>query len=57
MAKQIEDVAKALVEKHPCLREPRSSDGWYSWMFSLKSKMGNLRQKYLVARCPELTVN
>lgn len=26
-----ESVAKALVEKHPCLQEPRSKQGWYSW--------------------------
>jgi len=56
-SKQIEDVAKALIEKHPCLREPSSSQGWYCWKFSLTFKMGNLRQKYRIAGCPELTVN
>lgn len=56
-SKQIEDVAKALIEKHPCLREPSSSHGWYCWKFSLTFKMGNLRQKYRIAGCPELTVN
>lgn len=55
--KQIEDVAKALVEKHPCLREPGTSHGWYCWKFSLSFKMGNLRQKYRIAGCPELSVN
>ncbi|KAI7790215.1 hypothetical protein IRJ41_009305 [Triplophysa rosa] len=56
-SKQIEDVAKALVGKYPCLREPGSSQGWYCWKFSLAFKMGNLRQKYRIAGCPELTVN
>lgn len=56
-SKQIEDVAKTLVEKHPCLREPGSSHGWYCWKFSLSFKMGNLRQKYRIAGCPELIVN
>ncbi|XP_059213846.1 sterile alpha motif domain-containing protein 3-like [Centropristis striata] len=56
-SKQIEDVAKALVEKHPCLREPGSSHGWYCWKFSLTFKMGNLRQKYRIAGCPELAIN
>lgn len=55
--KQIEHVAIALVEKHSCLREPGSSQGWYCWKFSLSFKMGNLRQKYHIAGCPELTVN
>ncbi|KAI9537956.1 hypothetical protein NQZ68_019295 [Dissostichus eleginoides] len=55
--KQVEDVAKALVEKHPCLKEPGSTQGWYCWKFSLSFKMRNLRQKYRIAGCPELTVN
>lgn len=52
-----ENVAKALTEKHPCLREPGSSHAWYCWKFSLSFKMCNLRQKYRIAGCPELTVN
>ncbi|XP_041828253.1 sterile alpha motif domain-containing protein 3-like [Melanotaenia boesemani] len=55
--KQIEDVAKALVEKHPCLKEPGSKEGFYCWKFSIGFKMGNLRQKYRIAGCPELAVN
>ncbi|KAL7875150.1 hypothetical protein SRHO_G00061200 [Serrasalmus rhombeus] len=31
-----EIVAKALIEKHPCLKEPGSEKGWYSWFHSLK---------------------
>uniref|UniRef100_A0A672GF38 Uncharacterized protein n=1 Tax=Salarias fasciatus TaxID=181472 RepID=A0A672GF38_SALFA len=55
--KQIEEVAKTLVEKHPCLKEPGSKEGFYCWKFSLSFKMGNLRQKYRIAGCSELTVN
>uniref|UniRef100_A0A3Q3B443 PB1 domain-containing protein n=1 Tax=Kryptolebias marmoratus TaxID=37003 RepID=A0A3Q3B443_KRYMA len=52
-----ENVAKALVEKHPCLREPGSEKGWYSWFHSLKFKLGNYRQKLSAAGCPEVVVN
>lgn len=40
-----ENVAKALVEKHPCLRVPGCEEGWYSWFPSLKFKLGNYHQK------------
>lgn len=52
-----ESVAKALVEKHPCLREPGSEKGWYSWFHSLKFKLGNYRQKLSAAGCPEVVIN
>uniref|UniRef100_A0A3Q0SPX3 PB1 domain-containing protein n=1 Tax=Amphilophus citrinellus TaxID=61819 RepID=A0A3Q0SPX3_AMPCI len=52
-----ENVAKALVEKHPCLREPGSEKGWYSWFHSLKFKLGNYRQKLGAAGCPEVVIN
>ncbi|KAL7874748.1 hypothetical protein SRHO_G00057180 [Serrasalmus rhombeus] len=52
-----ESVATALVEKHPCLREPGSAKGWYCWVFSLKFKMGNYRQRLVAAGCPEVVVN
>lgn len=52
-----ENVAKALVEKHPCLREPGSEKGWYSWFHSLKFKLGNYRQKLSAAGCPEVVIN
>uniref|UniRef100_A0A3P9ILH2 Uncharacterized protein n=1 Tax=Oryzias latipes TaxID=8090 RepID=A0A3P9ILH2_ORYLA len=55
--KQIEEVAKALVEKHPCLKEPGSKEGFYCWKFSLSFKMGNLRQKFRIAGSRELAVN
>ncbi|XP_062272445.1 uncharacterized protein LOC133978109 [Scomber scombrus] len=50
-------VAQALINKHPCLKEPGSVGGWYCWKFSLKFKMGNFRQKMRVAGCSELRVN
>uniref|UniRef100_A0A667XBA7 Uncharacterized protein n=1 Tax=Myripristis murdjan TaxID=586833 RepID=A0A667XBA7_9TELE len=52
-----ENVAKALVEKHPCLLEPGSDKGWYSWFHSLKFKLGNFRQKLSAAGCPEVVIN
>lgn len=36
--KQTEDVAQVLIIKHPCLREPGSTHGWYCWKFSLAFK-------------------
>lgn len=53
---QIEGVAKALVEKHPCLKEPGSSCGWYCWKFSLSFKMGNYRQKLRVVGCTSVSL-
>lgn len=50
-------VAQSLIKKHPCLREPGSSKGWYCWKFSLKFKMGNYRNKLRMAGCSELQVN
>lgn len=54
---QIEEVAKALVEKHPCLREVGSTDGWYCWKYSLNFKMGNYRHKLRAAGCTAVLVN
>lgn len=51
-----ENEAKALVEKHPSLKEPGSEKGWYSWFHSLKFKLGNYRQKLSAAGCPEVVV-
>jgi len=54
---EIESVAAALIEKHPCLKEPSSTSGWYGWKISLKFKMGNYRQKLRDAGCQELKLN
>ncbi|KAL0152285.1 hypothetical protein M9458_052008, partial [Cirrhinus mrigala] len=54
---EIESVAAALIQKHPCLKEPSSTSGWYGWKMSLKFKMGNYRQKLRDAGCQELKLN
>ena len=54
---EMDAVAQALVIKHPCLKDPGSVFGWYSWKFSLGFKFQNFRQKLQAAGCPELTVN
>lgn len=54
---EYDHVAQALINKHPCLKEPGSVAGWYCWKFSLKFKMGNFRQKMRVAGCSEFRIN
>lgn len=54
---QVSMVAGALVEKHPCLKEPGSQTGWYGWKNSLKFKMGNYRAKLSQAGFQEVAVN
>ena len=54
---QREQVAEALVMKHPCLRDPVSSNGIYGWPNSLKYKVGNFRAKVKHIGLPELNVN
>ncbi|XP_059366263.1 sterile alpha motif domain-containing protein 3-like [Carassius carassius] len=51
------DVASALVKKHPCLFEPGSSTGWNGWKNSIKFKMGNYRSKLRRAGCTDVLVN
>ncbi|KAM9323053.1 uncharacterized protein KZ484_021139 [Pholidichthys leucotaenia] len=50
-------VAQALIEKHPCLREPGSFNGCYGWQQSLKYKCGNYRSKLKMHGNPELVIN
>ena len=50
----LSDVARRLVQKHPCLQEPNGT--WFGWKNSLKFKMGNYRSK-LRKVCPEVAVN
>ena len=54
---QISQVAEALTEKHPCLKEPGSFNGCYGWTQRLKFKMNNFRSKLRGLGCPELEVN
>lgn len=50
-------VAQALIEKHPCLREPGSHNGCYGWQQSIKYKCANYRSKLKVHGNPELLIN
>ncbi|XP_041949692.1 uncharacterized protein LOC121709989 isoform X4 [Alosa sapidissima] len=54
---QLSDVALALVQKHPSLKEPGSYNGCYGWLQRLKYKMGNYRSKLRGLGCPEVDVN
>lgn len=53
---QIDDSARALIKKCPCLWEP-SVTGYYGWMISLKYKMANYQTKMRNIGCSEVTVN
>lgn len=54
---QLDDVAEALIIKHPCLKEQGSVTGYYGWKISLKYKMGNYRTKLRGLGCPEISIN
>ncbi|KAL6473044.1 hypothetical protein MHYP_G00192320 [Metynnis hypsauchen] len=54
---QFSQVAEALIQKHPCLKEPGSFNGCYGWTQRLKYKMNNFRSKLRFLGCPELDVN
>ncbi|XP_060796594.1 uncharacterized protein LOC132898947 [Neoarius graeffei] len=53
----LNDVAEALVKKHPCLKEQGSFNGCYGWKISLKYKMANFRTKLRGLGCHEVTIN
>lgn len=50
-------VAQALIEKHPCLREPGSFNGCYGWQQSLRYKCANYRSKLKAHGNPEVLIN
>lgn len=57
---QISAVAEALINRHPCLKEPGTSfSGLYGWQQRLKYKMANYRSKMRRrdVPCPELDIN
>lgn len=54
---EIESVAAALIEKHPCLKDPGIGTGYHGWAMSIKYKLGNYRQKLRMAGCSEVTIN
>lgn len=54
---EFNDVATALIQKHPCLIEPGSVTGCNGWKNSIKFKMGNYRTKLRRAGCTDVAVN
>ncbi|KAM4592885.1 sterile alpha motif domain-containing protein 3-like [Odontesthes bonariensis] len=54
---EFNDVATALIHKHPCLIEPGSANGCNGWKNSIKFKMGNYRTKLRRAGCTDVAVN
>jgi len=50
-------VAKALIDKHPCLRETGSQNGYDGWRNSIQFKMGNYRTEIRKAGGEELLIN
>lgn len=50
-------VAEALIEKHPCLKERGSANGYSGWKASVKYKLANYRTKLRNIGCAEVTVN
>ncbi|XP_058252314.1 uncharacterized protein LOC131357377 isoform X5 [Hemibagrus wyckioides] len=52
----LDEVAAALVQKHPCLKEKGSVSGYYGWKISLKYKMANYRTKLRNIGCSELSL-
>ncbi|KAI4799870.1 hypothetical protein KUCAC02_016409, partial [Chaenocephalus aceratus] len=52
-----DDVALALIKKHPCLKEQGSVSGYYGWKISLKYKMANYRTRLRNIGCTELSIN
>ncbi len=54
---EFNEVAEALIKRHPCLKEQGSLTGCSGWKRSLKYKMSNYRTKLRNLGCSELTVN
>ena len=54
---EYDEVASALVKKHPCLTERGSRNGWSGWKNSLKFKMGNYRTKRRKSGSHDVAVN
>lgn len=54
---ELESVASALIEKHPCLRDPGPGPSYHSWTMSIIYKIGNYRQKLQSGGCSEVLVN
>uniref|UniRef100_A0A3B4V1I8 Sterile alpha motif domain containing 3 n=1 Tax=Seriola dumerili TaxID=41447 RepID=A0A3B4V1I8_SERDU len=52
-----QEVAAALIAKHPCLKEAGSRTGYCGWKNSIKFKMGNFRTKMRRSGMADVTVN
>ncbi|XP_056226185.1 sterile alpha motif domain-containing protein 3-like [Seriola aureovittata] len=52
-----QEVAAALIAKHPCLKEAGSPTGYCGWKNSIKFKMGNFRTKMRRSGMADVTVN
>ncbi|KAI7793899.1 hypothetical protein IRJ41_005945 [Triplophysa rosa] len=51
---ELESVSAALIEMHPCLKDPGSGTGYHSWTMSIKYKVGNYCQKLRSVGCSEV---
>lgn len=54
---EFDEVAEALILRHPCLRENTSPLGYEGWKMSLKYKLSNYRTQLRKVGCPEVCVN
>ncbi|MEQ2186914.1 hypothetical protein GOODEAATRI_033740 [Goodea atripinnis] len=54
---EFDQVAKALIMRHPCLEERGSNTGYGGWKTSLKYKLSNYRTHLRKMGCPEVCIN
>uniref|UniRef100_A0A3Q3JTI6 PB1 domain-containing protein n=1 Tax=Monopterus albus TaxID=43700 RepID=A0A3Q3JTI6_MONAL len=55
--REFDQVAEALIMRHPCLQETGSATGYGGWKTSLKYKLSNYRTHLRKVGCPEVCVN
>lgn len=55
--REFDQVAEALIKRHPCLQERGSATGYGGWKTSLKYKLSNYRTHLRKVGCPEVCVN
>uniref|UniRef100_A0A8C7XWQ7 Sterile alpha motif domain-containing protein 3 n=1 Tax=Oryzias sinensis TaxID=183150 RepID=A0A8C7XWQ7_9TELE len=55
--RKFDQVAEALILRHPCLKEKGSPSGYAGWKMSLKYKLSNYRTHLRKVGCPEVCVN
>uniref|UniRef100_A0A3B3DHK9 PB1 domain-containing protein n=1 Tax=Oryzias melastigma TaxID=30732 RepID=A0A3B3DHK9_ORYME len=54
---KFDQVAEALILRHPCLKEKGSPSGYAGWKMSLKYKLSNYRTHLRKVGCPEVCAN